>query len=525
MKLLRTSDNVQGAATTAGTSQLKQVEVKTFHERYTAGETTGGLSVLFTILCIVDLFGVFPVVALPKSIISCGVYGIPLVISVFGVQLYTAVLLGRSWLLAHEISPNIREKIRFPYAALAELAFGDQARTIVTFLIDATVFGAGVPNFIFASQSLQMFWWKITDGGVRVSYCLWMIVLGVLLCPVMWLGSPKHMKPVALTSACIVTTVAICTWCCIYLDDASPPPSGDVLLYSPSARDFLVAYGIIAFQFDIHPMLLTLQVDMKDSRKINSAVLGGFIVTGIMFMITSLLAANRYGNHVENNILQGMPPSVPLFIVALLVTLQLCLSSAVSSTALFQHIEDLLNIPQEFNIKRCLLRSGIVGMAVFLGESVPRFDLVMGIVGSTLTGPIMFVFPPLFFLRLCYIRTKIRDAVQSRVKHKTVRFADVDSYQNGDVSKSPLILNRAQTKYRTFTHFEDNSPDIDKNDYTIKWYDVLCAIVVMLMGISATIVATYSSWSEAVSSATFSTPCLLNASAAARYFIESTRLE
>lgn len=168
-------------------------------------------------------------------------------------------------------------------------------------------------------------------------------------------------------------------------------------------------------------------------------------------------------------------------------------------------------------------------MAVFLGESVPRFDLVMGIVGSTLTGPIMFVFPPLFFLRLCYIRTQIRDAIQSRVKHKTVRFADVDSYQNGvqngDMSKSPLIINKAQTKYRTFTHFEDNGPDIDRNDYTIKWYDVLCAIVVMLMGISATIVATYFSWSEAVSSATFSTPCLLNASAAARYFIETTRLE
>lgn len=69
MKLLRPSDNVQSASPTAA---LKQTQVMSFHERYSAGETAGGLSVLFTVLCIVDLFGVFPVVALPKSIIACG---------------------------------------------------------------------------------------------------------------------------------------------------------------------------------------------------------------------------------------------------------------------------------------------------------------------------------------------------------------------------------------------------------------------------------------------------------------------
>ncbi|XP_046973426.1 amino acid transporter AVT1B-like [Vanessa cardui] len=529
-----------------GPSASKPTTVVMFHDRYTAGETTGGLSALITALCIVDLFGVFPIVALPKSIISCGVYGAPLVVAVFSLQLYTAVLLGRSWLLAHEISPDIREKSRFPYAAVAELAFGTKTKRLVTFLIDATVFGAGIPNFIFASQSMQLFFWKITDGAVGVSYCIWMIVLGLLLCPVMWLGSPKDMKPVALTSVCIVTTVAVSTWVCIYLDDTSPPPSGDVLQYKPSPRDFLVAYGIIAFQFDIHPMLLTLQVDMKDSRKINSAVLGAFTITGLLFTVTSLVAANRYGNNVESNILQGIPPSVILYILALLVTLQLCFSSAVSNSALFLHIEDLLKIPREFGIQRCLLRSGIVAFAVFLGESVPRFDLVMSLVGSTLTGPLMFIFPPLFFLRLCYKRHQIKtSAMAQNSKKKSVRFSDShannggNSNQNGgssnqnggndnqngsDQAKYPLLVHRAQTKYRTFINeYVDMKADIDMNDYAVKWYDVLLAVIVMLMGVAATIVATYTSWSSAVESSGFSQPCLLNSTAAARSFIEATQ--
>lgn len=31
-----------------------------------------GLSVLFSIICIVDVFGVFPIISLPKTIIACG---------------------------------------------------------------------------------------------------------------------------------------------------------------------------------------------------------------------------------------------------------------------------------------------------------------------------------------------------------------------------------------------------------------------------------------------------------------------
>lgn len=33
---------------------------------------TQNLSLFFASLCVIDLFGVFPIIALPKSIISCG---------------------------------------------------------------------------------------------------------------------------------------------------------------------------------------------------------------------------------------------------------------------------------------------------------------------------------------------------------------------------------------------------------------------------------------------------------------------
>lgn len=118
--------------------------------------TTNGLSLIFAIVCIVDVFGVFPIIALPKSIITCGYYGILVVVLVCGVQTYTASLLGRCWLIAQKIYPKISLKNRYPYAALAEMTYGKKISKFATFLLDITIFGAGIPNLIVASQNLQL---------------------------------------------------------------------------------------------------------------------------------------------------------------------------------------------------------------------------------------------------------------------------------------------------------------------------------------------------------------------------------
>lgn len=35
-------------------------------------EVNSGLSLIFATLCIVDIFGVFPIIALPRAIVQCG---------------------------------------------------------------------------------------------------------------------------------------------------------------------------------------------------------------------------------------------------------------------------------------------------------------------------------------------------------------------------------------------------------------------------------------------------------------------
>lgn len=152
------------------------------------------LTLFFATLCVIDLFGVFPIVTLPKSLISCGYFGLPLILLVFSCQTYTAVVLGRCWIIAEKLDPTIVNKNRYAYAAIGEMTFGQPMKAFVTVLLDLTVFGAGIPNLLVASQNLQLLGLRISNGSFDFSFCYFLIIIGIFLCPIMWLGSPKNMR-------------------------------------------------------------------------------------------------------------------------------------------------------------------------------------------------------------------------------------------------------------------------------------------------------------------------------------------
>ncbi|VVC26998.1 Amino acid transporter, transmembrane domain [Cinara cedri] len=373
-----------------------------------------GLTVPFAILCIVDLFGVYPIVVLPGPIIKCGWFGIPLAVMVFAVQMYTAILLGKCWIIAEEIDPSIDKKNRYPYAALAELIFGNKVKRIVTVMLDIAVFGACIPNLLIASYNFHVLGLKLSADSFDVSPCVWLIVVGIVLCPLLWLGSPKDMKWIALSSVFSVCFVSVLTW--IAMMDTQREEYQTI--GGPSWNSVALAYGILAFQFDVHPLVLTVQMDMVDKRKLPLVIVWAFSITCSLFLITTTIGYVRFGSVLSTNLLDELSDSRFLNVDITLVTIQICLSTVVSTTALFQHIEHFLRIPREFNWKRCVLRSSVVMVAVAIGEAVPRFDLLMGLVGALLTGPLMFLLPPLFYVKIRSLR-RLKIKTSDRVCYRT----------------------------------------------------------------------------------------------------------
>ncbi|OXU21580.1 hypothetical protein TSAR_008263 [Trichomalopsis sarcophagae] len=421
-----------------------------------------GLSLLFATLCVVDIFGVFPIIALPRAIVQCGWLGIPLVFVVFGFQIYTASLLGKSWNIANVVDPSISRKNRYPLAAVTELTLGRGASKWVAILLDLTVFAGGVPNLLVASYNLQLFGLKVSQMQFDLSFCYWLLVVGVLLCPVMWLGSPRDMKWVVTISVCTVSATAVLIWWSIIHDqesmDYSPVPT------SPSWDTFISGYGMLAFQFDVHPTIMTVQVDMKKPKDINKAVIFSFMISGTLFAVTTGLAVWRYGGNTSTNILQVMPPGILVQTAILISAVQLCLSSAIGHSALFQHLEDQLRVESSFSWKRCATRSAIVFLGVALGESVPRFDIVMSLIGGTLVGPLVFVLPPLMYSKaraLCSASLR-RSSAPEYLCSGPERRAGLGARE---LFADPRVHSRS-------THFGFRYGDEDKNDgYSFTYYE------------------------------------------------------
>lgn len=91
----------------------------------------------------------------------------------------------------------------------------------------------------------------------------------------------KNAAARTLASVSVVTcsVVAVLIWTGIATDAQSRarPAFDGVRLSWPPWRNILQAYGMIAFQFDIHPMLMTIEVDMRDKRRIGEAVTYGIM--------------------------------------------------------------------------------------------------------------------------------------------------------------------------------------------------------------------------------------------------------
>ncbi|XP_055852866.1 proton-coupled amino acid transporter 2 [Episyrphus balteatus] len=359
-----------------------------------------GLSLFIAVSYVIDLFGVFPLVTLPGLLIPLGLFAIPLVLVIVGLQIYTSNLLGKCWIMAEMLDSTIAQKSRYPYAAISDLAYGKHVSLMVTILLDLSIFATGIPNLVVAAQNLQLIGVRITDGHFNFSFCFWLIILGVLVCPLMWLESPKNMRGLVLFSVCVVASVVVLLWYCLIKAEGGRKPFQGMTFDVPSFAMLFNGFNVLAFQFDIHSMILTIQMDMKDKTQIKWASLIGILCSCGLGVIGAVIGAYKFGSMVLPNILEMIPRSVPLYIAIILISLQLCLTCVVGSSALFLHVENFFRVPETFSAKRILIRSTLIGLEVLVGEFVPKFDVIVGIIGGTIIAPLMFIMPPLLYRKI-----------------------------------------------------------------------------------------------------------------------------
>ncbi|XP_067628545.1 uncharacterized protein mah [Eurosta solidaginis] len=454
-------------------------------------EEKDNLTLFIAVLYVVDLFGVLPLITLPHLLVKLGFLGIPLVLSIIVLQIYTSFLLSQCWIMAESFDPSIAQKSRYPYAAIADLAYGSCLSQFVRILLDISIFATAIPSLVIAAQNLELVGERISDDKFSFSFCYWVIIIGILCCPLMWLRSPKHMRGLTIFSLVVLVVIVILLWFCLF---ASPPldkPFEGVSLELPSLWALLNGYSVLAFQFDIHPMLLTLQIDMQQKSQVYWAAFSGITITCTIAIFGSIIAAYKFGTMIADNLLETLPKSVPLYLLLILISLQLCFSIIVGSSAMFLQIENNLQIKESFSWKRIALRSSVVGLEVLIAEFVPSFDVLMDIVGGTIVAPLVFILPPLLYRRIGQME-KTHQRIATESSYGSIPL-DLNFEPVHTDMEQLLMLEQQQQSGVAF------SWRLRLRIYWLRFlkfcrqlhFDLTVSVSVMLFGALATIISTY----------------------------------
>lgn len=138
-------------------------------------------------------------------------------------------------------------------------------------------------------------------------------------------------------------------------------------------------------------------------------------------------------------------------------------------------------------------------LAIVLAESVPRFDLVMSIIGGSLTGPIVFILPPMLYVKMLLLKQEHEKRLQLESVINAELKDESEDLQNETISIQQNI--DEQFSFRQCVRYVTN-------DRTQK---VLCCLTATF-GVCSMILTTYVNVINTVQYANFSRPCIYNLS-------------
>merc|ERR1711894_828229 len=108
-----------------------------------------------------------------------------------------------------------------------------------------------------------------------------------------------------------------------------------------------------------------------------------------------------FGERASDNIVLSIQDGPVRITVEIMLLLHLVSAFPILLNPPAQYFEGLMNIPIEFNWKRCVFRTFSVLVLLFIAETIPSFGSILDLVGASTVTMLTFVCPPYFYMRLC----------------------------------------------------------------------------------------------------------------------------
>lgn len=204
---------------------------------------------------------------------GAGWWGVGLIVLCCVASGIAAIYLGRCWTIIEERYPEYRKNCGNPYAIIGLKAVGPKMGYFVSFNVVIQLFGVAVVFLILCSGLLRDILKETNFGFLgSISFCNWIIIIGLFSCPLMWLPSPQEITFVAYT-AMSCTAISCILVLIIYGQQSwtDLPTPGPI-----STEPFFLSLGTIAFAYGGTATFPTFQNFMKNRNHFPHAVGIGF---------------------------------------------------------------------------------------------------------------------------------------------------------------------------------------------------------------------------------------------------------
>ncbi|XP_037087272.1 amino acid transporter AVT1J-like [Pollicipes pollicipes] len=335
--------------------------------------------------------------ALPFSVTQTGWVGVLVVLLVGFGSAYCGMCLSRSWLIIESRYPELKSHSQKPFPDIAEKAFGSCGRVLAAVCMCVNTFGTCTVYVLIVAQILE----NLLSVYVEMRYCFWVLVIACLLIPVSWLGTPKDLWWVGILA--LATTSLAWFFSMVQLSVYFDTLHKKATFHQPDFLTFFLGIGPILFAYGGTATLPTIQNDMKSRELFTRSVIVGYAGLITLYVLIAALGYAAAGDSVSSNILDTLKTRTPgmLPVVAeILFLVHLLTAFFVVINPFFQQMESVFHVADKFDLRRVLFRTALMGLLVLVGETVPDFVDLLGLIGSSCVAITGFILPCAMYLRL-----------------------------------------------------------------------------------------------------------------------------
>ncbi|CAL4068119.1 unnamed protein product, partial [Meganyctiphanes norvegica] len=325
--------------------------------------------------------------ALPHAVADAGWFGVPMMVLFCSIVGFSGTRLGASWEIMEERWPEYKtQSCRQAYMEIAYRAFGDTGRKVC---MAAVVVGLMGSTTVFAILAAQMLNSMVTD----LSQCEWLLIVGAVLAPLTWFGTPKDFWQFSVGAVLATLTCVLIIFIQLLVDESAglhPEPE----YRNPTLITFSLSFGSILFAFAGAKVFPTIQNDMANRSEFGKSVVLAFIVVTSLYLLVAVTGYATLGFGVKSNILLSLnQDSAAVTVAKSLQIVNLVGTYILSFNTIGQALEDMLGLPKNFCWQRVVLRTSLVCIEVLIGLGLPDFGKLLDLIGGSIVTTTTFILP------------------------------------------------------------------------------------------------------------------------------------